>query len=62
MQLTWLPGAPNRAASAHRRVVGQGGLGSPATQLMRAVGPLETSEGTQHGAEQDGSRCLPYLP
>ena len=37
MQLTWLLGAPSRAASVHRRVVGQGGLGSPATQLMRAV-------------------------
>ena len=37
MQLTWLPGAPNRAASVHERVVGRVGLGSPATQLMRAV-------------------------
>ena len=40
MQLTWLPGTPNRSASVHRLVVGQGGLGSPATQLMRAVGRL----------------------
>ena len=37
MQLTWLTGAPSRAASVHRRAVGQVGLGSPATQLMRAV-------------------------
>ena len=37
MQLTWLPGAPSRPVSAHQRVAGQGGLGSPATQLMRAV-------------------------
>ncbi len=37
MQLTWLLGAPSRLASVHQLVVGQGGLGSPATQLMRAV-------------------------
>ncbi len=37
MQLTWLLGAPSRPASVHRRVVGRVGLGSPATQLMRAV-------------------------
>ena len=37
MQLTWLPGAPSRSASVHRRVVGRRGLGSAATQLMRAV-------------------------
>ena len=37
MQLTWLTGAPIRPASAHRLAVGQGGLGSSATQLMRAV-------------------------
>ena len=39
MQLTWLLGAPNRPVSAHRLVVGRPGLGSPATQLMRAVRP-----------------------
>ena len=37
MQLTWLLGAPSRPASVHRCAVGQGGLGSSATQLMRAV-------------------------
>ncbi len=40
MQLTWLLGAPGRPVSAHRRVVGRVGLGSPATQLMWAVRPL----------------------
>jgi len=39
MQLTWLIGAPSRPASVHRRAFGQHGLGSPATQLMRAVSP-----------------------
>ena len=50
MQLTWLLGAPGRPVSVHRCAVGQVGLGSPATQLMRAVrlakpsllSPLET--------------------
>ena len=37
MQLTWLLGAPSRPASVHQGACGQGGLGSPATQLMRAV-------------------------
>ena len=37
MQLTWLLGAPIRPGSVHRRAVGRHGLGSPATQLMRAV-------------------------
>jgi len=37
MQLTWLIGATSRPVSVHRRAFGQGGLGSPATQLMRAV-------------------------
>ncbi len=37
MQLTWLLGAPSRPASVHRRAIGRLGLGSPATQLMRAV-------------------------
>jgi len=37
MQLTWLIGAPNRPGSVHGRAVGQVGLGSLATQLMRAV-------------------------
>ena len=40
MQLTWLTGCPNRAVSVHRLVVGRCGLGSAATQLMRAVGRL----------------------
>ena len=38
MQLTWLTGAPIQSRRAHRRSCGQVGLGSPATQLMRAVG------------------------
>jgi hypothetical protein len=38
MQLTWLIGAPSRSVSVHRRACGRRGLGSPATQLMRAVG------------------------
>ena len=37
MQLTWLIGAPGRPVSVHQRAVGRGGLGSSATQLMRAV-------------------------
>ena len=37
MQLTWLLGAPNRPVSVHQRVLGRRGLGSSATQLMRAV-------------------------
>ncbi len=37
MQLTWLTGSPSRPASVHRRASGLLGLGSPATQLMRAV-------------------------
>ena len=37
MQLTWLTGASSRPVSVHRRAVEQYGLGSPATQLMRAV-------------------------
>ena len=44
MQLTWLIGAPSRPASVHRRAFGQHGLGSPATQLMRAVRPLGKDE------------------
>ena len=40
MQLTWLLGAPSRPASVHQRAVGRYGLGSPATQLMRAVSLL----------------------
>ena len=43
MQLTWLLGAPSRPASVHRCAVGQGGLGSSATQLMRAVSWRETA-------------------
>ena len=42
MQLTWLLGAPSRPASVHRRAFGRVGLGSPATQLMRAVGRFLT--------------------
>jgi hypothetical protein len=42
MQLTWLPGAPSQPVSVHWRVVGRVGLGSPATQLMRAVRPLHS--------------------
>ena len=42
MQLTWLLGAPSWPVSVHRLVVGQGGLGSAATQLMRAVRLLGT--------------------
>ena len=46
MQLTWLLGAPSRPGSVHRRVDGRVGLGSPATQLMRAVGqPLRDKVG-----------------
>ena len=40
MQLTWLIGAPSRPVSVHRRACGRRGLGSAATQLMRAVGRL----------------------
>ena len=43
MQLTWLLGAPGRSVSVHQRVIGQGGLGSAATQLMRAVSWHETA-------------------
>jgi len=39
MQLTWLLGAPGQAASVHQQAVGRIGLGSSATQLMRAVRP-----------------------
>ena len=50
MQLTWLPGAPSRPVSVHRRAVGRRGLGSPATQLMRAVRqPLRAVAGTRRG-------------
>ena len=37
MQLTWLLGAPSQPVSVHWLAVGRRGLGSPATQLMRAV-------------------------
>ena len=37
MQLTWLIEAPSRPVSVHRRACGRRGLGSAATQLMRAV-------------------------
>ena len=40
MQLTWLTGCPSRAASVHRLGVRRYGLGSAATQLMRAVSLL----------------------
>ncbi len=45
MQLTWLIGPQVVAASVHQRVVGRVGLGSPATQLMRAVSPLGIAKG-----------------
>ena len=41
MQLTWLTGALSRPVSVHGRACGRHGLGSAATQLMRAVSPLE---------------------
>ena len=44
MQLTWLTGAPGRPVSVHRLAVGRCGLGSPATQLMRAVRPPPPGE------------------
>ena len=44
MQLTWLTGAPSRPVSVHWRVVGRVGFGSAATQLMRAVRPLDIVE------------------
>ena len=40
MQLTWLIGAPSWPVSVHRRACGRVGLGSLATQLMRAVRAL----------------------
>ena len=43
MQLTWLIGAPSRPVSVHELAVGRIGLGSPATQLMRAVSWHETA-------------------
>ena len=54
MQLTWLPGAPSRPASVHQRAIGQVGLGSPATQLMRAVGLLGTAKGNEARMVQAG--------
>ena len=47
MQLTWLIGAPSRPVSVHQRARGRVGLGSPATQLMRAVSPLFGVKGTR---------------
>ena len=44
MQLTWLLGPQFVPGSVHERVVGPVGLGSPATQLMRAVGRLLKAE------------------
>ena len=44
MQLTWLIGAPSRPVSVHRRAIGRCGLGSSATQLMRAVRPLDPTD------------------
>ena len=48
MQLTWLPGAPSRSASVYERACGRCGLGSPATQLMQAVSPLEEAKIVRH--------------
>ena len=41
------------AASVHRRANGRSGLGSPATQLMRAVRPLETAKGIDMQLDQN---------
>ena len=43
MQLTWLLGPQFMPALVHGRVVGRRGLGSAATQLMRAVRLLHRS-------------------
>ena len=57
MQLTWLTGAPIRPASVHRCAVGQGGLGSPATQLMRAVSWHDNTGVSSLGGGESASRC-----
>ena len=51
MQLTWLTGAPSWPASVHRCACGRVGLGSSATQLMRAVGPLDSFGLASEGME-----------
>ena len=44
-------------ASVHRRACGQGGLGSPATQLMRAVSWHDNAEVSSPGDGESISRC-----
>ena len=46
--------------SVHRRAVGQGGLGSPATQLMRAVGLLGNPTGVFGAQAVDVAWCPCY--
>ena len=57
MQLTWLTGCPNRAASVHQRAVGRGGLGSAATQLMRAVSWHDNAGVSSPVGNERISRC-----
>ena len=60
MQLTWLLGTQIRPVSVHQRAFGQGGLGSPATQLMRAVGRSHKLGKMIDHNEQDNA--LPTVP
>ncbi len=57
MQLTWLIGAPSRPVSVHGLVVGRFGLGSPATQLMRAVSWHDNAGVSSPGGGEVLSRC-----
>ena len=57
MQLTWLLGAPIRPVSVHRRAVGRHGLGSPATQLMRAVSWHDNAGDSSPGGGEALSSC-----
>ena len=57
MQLTWLTGAPSRSASVHRRVCGRHGLGSSATQLMRAVSWHDNAGDSSPGGGEALSSC-----
>ncbi len=57
MQLTWLIGAPIRAVSVHRRACGRRGLGSSATQLMRAVSWHDKAGVSPPGGSEHGPRC-----
>ena len=62
MQLTWLIGAPARPVSVHRRAVGRLGLGSPATQLMRAVSqPPAANVAWRTSRYRDTERHTMYL-